>query len=241
MSYPYYGPQYGPPQPPPPPPPAPQAPPDIQGRLLGEPFAAVAPHLRVFLTGDPSALGTDKLAYSINSVLTALVVFRPNPHSIEAVVLEKRHAHAWGMTKQDLWFTALTNTAGEPIDVRTYQTNADTPVHAVMGMGWPGSAHVMRLTEIAQEPLPYGAVVMLPNANTMIYSVLRSKRSAPIIPFLYQTFQSLVGDDAPFTDQFLWWRGGKLTAMSTRPDPGGGVQLAQTKEFSFLLDHELPD
>ncbi|GAB3449676.1 hypothetical protein GCM10027570_24360 [Streptomonospora sediminis] len=214
---------------------------DVHSRLLSEPYAAAQPHLRIVLTGDPSDLGTDKLAYSINPRLTALLCYRTNPETYEAAVLDHRHRQAWGVGKQDLWFAALHNLAYEPYDLRTFETNTDTPVHVVHGIGWPGSAHVMRLVEIAREPLPFGAVVMLPSPNTMLYAVLRSKRSVALIPFLYQTFQSLARDGDPVTDQIIWWRGGRVTGMSAQPDPGGGVGVRQTPEFSFLLDHELPD
>ncbi|KIH98294.1 hypothetical protein LP52_14135 [Streptomonospora alba] len=214
---------------------------DAHSRLLAEPYAAALPYLRIILTGDPSELGTDKLAYSVNPRLTALLCCRTNPQTYEAAVLDLRHARAWGVSKQDLWFAAMHNLAHEPLDLQSLRTDADTPVHVVHGIGWPGSAHVMRLVEVAQEPLPYGAVVMLPSANTMLYAVLRSKRSLSLIPFLYQAFQSLVQDGAPVTDQIIWWRNGRVTGMGTQPDPSGGVGIRQTPEFSFLLDHELPD
>ncbi|GAA1760925.1 MULTISPECIES: hypothetical protein [Streptomonospora] len=217
------------------------APPDAHSRLLAEPFAAAQPHLRIVLTGDPSGLGTDKLAYSVNPRLTALLCYRTNPQTYEAAVLDVRHARAWGVGKQDLWFAAMRNLAYEPYDLQTFNTSADTPVHVVHGIGWPGSSHVMRLVDVAQEPMPYGAVVMLPSPNTMLYAVLRSKRSASLIPFLYQTFQSLVQDGDPVTDQIIWWRNGRVTGMATQPDADGGVGIRQTPEFSFLLDHELPD
>ncbi|MUL42103.1 hypothetical protein FZ103_13100 [Streptomonospora sp. PA3] len=213
---------------------------DVHSRLLAEPYAAAQPYLRIVLTGDPSGLGGDKLAYSISPHLTALLCYRTNPENYEAAVLDVRHARAWGLGKQDLWFAAMRNLAYEPYDLQTFQTNADTPVHVLHGIGWPGSAHVMRLVEVAQEPLPYGAVVMLPSPNTMLFAVLRSRRSVSLLPFLYQTFQSLTRDGDPVTDQIIWWRNGRVTAMSTQPDPGGGVAVKQTPEFSFLLDHELP-
>ncbi|WP_147280105.1 hypothetical protein [Marinitenerispora sediminis] len=228
MNVPYRGPHNGPSH-------------DIHARLLTEPFQNAAPYLRVVLTGDPTALGGDKLAYSVNPLLTALLCFRLNPSSYEAAILDRRHAEAWGLTKQDLWFTALGNMAHDQYDLQSFPTNADTAVNVVHGITWPGSAHVMRLVEIMREPAPFGAVVMLPSPNTMLYAVLHSKRSRPIIPFIYQTFQSLVEDGDPLTDQLIWWRNGQVTGMATRPGEGGSVQVSQNREFSFLLDHELPD
>ncbi|GAA4916367.1 hypothetical protein [Streptomonospora salina] len=213
----------------------------VHSRLLAEPYAAAAPYLRIILTGDPSELGTDKLAYSVNPQLTALLCYRTDPRTYEAAVLDHRHARAWGVAKQDLWFAAMGNLAHEPVDLQSFPAGADTPVNIVHGIGWPGSAHVMRLVDVAREPLPYGAVVMLPSPNTMLYAVLRSKRSVALIPFLYRTFHSLLQDGGPVTDQIIWWRNGRVTGMGTRPDPGGGVGISQTPEFSRLLDHELPD
>ncbi|MDA0567834.1 hypothetical protein LG943_26440 [Streptomonospora sp. S1-112] len=232
-------PPYGPPQPPSGPPPT-----DVHRWLLSQPFPAVQPNLRVILTGDPSALGTDKLAYSINPQLTALLCYRTNPANYEAAVLDVRHTQQWGLTKQDVWFAALHNLAYEHYDLKSFPTsapNADTPVQVLIGQSWPGSAHVMRLVDVVREPMPYGAVVMLPSPNTMIFAVLRSKRSASLLPFIYNTFQSLREDGDPVTDQMIWWRGGRVTGMSTQADPGGGVGIRQSPEFSFLLDHELPD
>ncbi|TQN32454.1 hypothetical protein FHX37_2414 [Haloactinospora alba] len=223
----------------PPPEPAHGPQPDMHGYVLSMPFPVAAPQLRVALTGDPSSLGTEMLAYSVNPHLTALVCYQTQPSSYEAMVLDKRYLQAWGVSKQDVWFTALRNMAQDPVDGQTYQTTADTPVHVVHGLTWPGSAHVMRLAELAREPLPYGAIVMLPDPNVLVYAVLRSKRSIPLLPFLYQTFRSLDRGEA-ITDQMIWWRGGKLSCMPTRSDPAGGLQLQHTDEFSAMLERELP-
>ncbi|QBI55585.1 hypothetical protein [Streptomonospora litoralis] len=219
----------------------PVPPAEVHSRLLTEPYSAAQPRLRIVLTGDPAGLGSDKLAYSINPRLTALLCYRTDPQTYEAAVLDVRHTQAWGVGKRDLWFTALRNLAYESHDLQTLQTGADTPVHVLHGVSWPGSAHVMRLVDIVPEPLPYGAVVMLPSPNTMLFAVLRSKRSVALLPFLYQTFQSLRQDGEPVTDQLVWWRNGRVSGMDAQPDPGGGVGIRQTAEFSRLLDHELPD
>ncbi|MFC4564710.1 hypothetical protein ACFO4E_22865 [Nocardiopsis mangrovi] len=249
MNHPHYGPAYGPPYGPPngypPGPYPPQGPPppavtphiDIQA-LQNESLDEARLNLRVIMNNDPSTLGTDKLAYSVNPGLTALIVRRlPDPS--KSVLLDKRHTHRWGCTKADLWGMALANMAYEPVDFQSFQTDADTSINVVKGDGWPGAAHVMRLPEIVREPMPFGAILMMPNSNVLLYAVLRSQRSRPLISFLYNTALSLADGDL-FVEQLLWWREGKLHGMSARPDPGGGVQLRQNKEFTFLLDHELP-
>ncbi|WP_067967328.1 hypothetical protein [Nocardiopsis trehalosi] len=229
-------PGYGPPPGPPPAGPAPQI--DLDA-ILTESLDEARMHLRVILNTDVTQLGGDKLAYSVNAGLTAMIV-RRTPDRDRSLVLDKSHTRRWNTTKRDLWTTALRNMVYEPIEVQTHDTNADTPVHVVQGAGWPGASHVMRLPEIVREPMPYGAIVMLPTSNTMVYAVLRSRRSLPLIPFLYRTSTALVGGE-PFVDQLLWWRDGNVNGMSVRPDPGGGVQVRQSEEFTFLLDHELPE
>lgn len=213
--------------------------PNIHSRLLSEPFPMAAPFLRVIVAATTS-LGTAPLAYSINRSLTAALCYRLHPHTYESVILDQRYVQAWGLSKQDLWFTALGNMAQDAYDLQRFQTSTDTEVNVVKGHTWPGTAHVMRLVDLMYEPAPYGAVVMMPDTNTMLYSVLRSKRSLPMIPFIFQTFQSLSAGVQPLTDQLIWWRDGKVTGMSTRPGEAGAVQIAQSTEFSFLLDHELP-
>ncbi|PSL01059.1 hypothetical protein CLV63_101538 [Murinocardiopsis flavida] len=215
--------------------------PDIRIRLLGEPFHAAAPFLRVLVLPNSAGLGPSPLAYSISKELSAVLCYRPNPHTYDAVVLDAAFTQVWGLSKQDLWFTALANMRYESFEPQVFQTTADTEVTVVHGMTWPGTAHVMRLVDLIHGPAPFGAVVMLPNSNTMMFAVLRSKRSLPIIPFIFQTFQSLAADAPPLTDHLIWWRDGSVRAMGTRVGQGGSVEIAQSTEFSFLLDHELPD
>ncbi|GLU46452.1 hypothetical protein [Nocardiopsis ansamitocini] len=211
----------------------------VHDQLLHLPFPAAAPRLRILLTGDATAMGTDKLAYSVNPELTALLVYRTGPGNYAGVVLDKRHAQVWGRTKQDLWFTALANMAHDRFQGYTLTSGADTDVHVVSGIDWPGTAHVMRLPDLVRAPLPFGAVVMLPDSNTMIYAVLRSRRSLPMLPFLHQTFRPLAASAPPVSDQLLWWRDGRVSGMSARPTPDGGVQIRHSPEFSRLIDHEL--
>ncbi|TDQ52144.1 hypothetical protein [Actinorugispora endophytica] len=212
---------------------------NLHERLLHVPFHEAAPWLRVLLTGDPGAMGTDKLAYSVNPLLTALLIYRTDPGSYSGIVLDKRHTRAWGRDKQDLWFTALGNMAYDQVREQALYSGTDTDVRIVHGVDWAGSAHVMRLPELMREPAPHGALVMLPDANTMVYTVLRSRRSMPVIPFLYRTFLDLRTDGA-VTDQLLWWRGGRVHGMSTLPADGGGVQVKHSPEFSNMIDRELP-
>ncbi|GAA3765030.1 hypothetical protein HDA32_001252 [Spinactinospora alkalitolerans] len=228
MNPPYHGPHNGPQH-------------DVHARLLGEPFHIAAPFLRVLLTGEPTMLGPDQLAYSINPYLTAMVGYRLHPATYESAIMEKRHAQAWGVSKQDLWFTALGNMAYDRYEPQALQAAGDTVVHAVHGVTWPGSAHMMRLVEVMREPAPFGAVVMLPNPNTLLYAVLRSKRSGPVLAALHRHHQSMVPPEGPVSDQLILWRGGRVSGMSTRPGPDGAVQIKKSQEFRFLLDHELPD
>lgn len=215
--------------------------PDIHSRLLSGPFLAAAPYLRVLVVANSAVLGPAPLAYSISKEVSAVLCYRPHPQAHDAVVLDTRFTHAWALSKQDLWFTALANMRYETYDPQVFHTTADTEVNVVHGISWPGTAHVMRLVDLIPGAAPFGAVVMLPNSNTMMYSVLRSKRSLPIIPFIFQSFQALAADGPPLTDQLIWWRDGAVRAMGTRVGQGGSVEIAQSTEFSFLLDHELPD
>lgn len=212
---------------------------NLHDELLRVPFDVVAPWLRVLLTGDPTPLGTDKLAYSINPHLTALLVYRTDPGNYSSAILDKRHTQAWGRSKQDLWFTALGNMAYDQYQQYTVHSGTDTDVQVVQGVDWAGSAHVMRLPDVMRQPAPYGALVMLPDPNVMVYAVLHSRRSLPVIPFLYDVFQRLI-ENGPVTDQMLWWRGGQVRGMSTRPAEGGGVQVKQSPEFNALVERELP-
>ncbi|GAA3758899.1 hypothetical protein [Salinactinospora qingdaonensis] len=215
---------------------------DIHERLLATPFEAVAPHLRLVLFGgDATGLGGDKLAYSINPTLTAVLAYRLDPGSFQSALLEQRHAQAWAMNKRDLWFSALHNMAYDQYRIDTYPGAPDTASYVVTGLTWPASAHVMRLSDLIAEPMPYGAVAMAPEPNTLICAVLRSKRSAPVIPAMHLIFCDRIIDGVPLTDQLLWWRGGSVSGMPMRPSADGGVQVRQSPEFSYLLDYELPD
>ncbi|KUP95334.1 hypothetical protein [Thermobifida cellulosilytica] len=211
---------------------------NLHEELLRVPYETAAPWLRVILAGDPTPLGTDKLAYSINPLLTALLVYRTNPNDYSGAVLDKRHAQAWGRSKQDLWFAALGNMARDRYQEHVLPSGADTDVHVVQGVDWAGSAHVMRLPDVMRRPAPHGALVMLPDPNVMVYTVLYSRRSLPVIPFLYTVFRQYAA--APVTDQMLWWHDGRVHGMSTRPAPDGGVQLRQSPEFSDLIERRLP-
>ncbi|EOR72069.1 hypothetical protein JCM3263A_11470 [Thermobifida fusca] len=213
---------------------------NLHEELLRVPFDVAAPWLRVLMIGDPAAAGPyDKLAYSINPELTALLVYRTDPGNYSGVVLDKRHTQAWGRTKQDLWFTALGNMAYDQYQEYTVSSGGDTDVHVVQGIGWAGSAHVMRLSDVMQQPAPYGALVMLPDTNVLAYTVLRSRRSLPAISTLYSVFQQLNEGNA-VTDQMLWWRDGRLQGMATRPAGNGGVQVRHSPEFDAVIDRELP-
>jgi hypothetical protein len=211
--------------------------------LTQQPFSAVAPALRVILTGAPDGLGTDKLAYSINPMLTALIAYRTRQDNFESLILDERHAQAWGMSRQDIWYTALRNMAGDRMDVQNFpaQTDADTAINVVRGVDWPAAPQLMRLPEVARDPMPYGAVAVLPDTNMMLFFVLRSQRSRRLLPFLYDVFQNLSRDHRPVTDQIMWYRAGRVVAMPARPDPSGqGVQIMRDDEFNRVLEHELP-
>ena len=210
---------------------------------MRQPFPAVAPNLRIVLTGPPDALGRGKLAFSINPMLTALVAYRTRPDTFESLILDERHAQAWRMNRQDVWYTALRNMAADRVDVQTFptQTDADTTLNVVRGVGWPAAPQLMRLPEIARDPMPYGAVAVLPDTNMMLYFVLRTQRSRKLLPFVYDVFRNLSRDHHPVTDQIMWYRAGRVKAIPARPDPSGqGVQIMRDDEFDHVLERELP-
>ncbi|GAB3204783.1 hypothetical protein ACQEU5_03235 [Marinactinospora thermotolerans] len=215
----------------------------VHARLLSDPLYQVAPYLRVLVLGDPRFLGPEPLAYSINESVTAAVCVRTGPAADGAVILGKRHAHAWGTTKQDLWFTALRNMATETYDLKVFQA-ADTVLNVVTGHGWPGTAHVMRLVELSADPMPYGALAMLPSPNTLMFAPLRSRRSMSVVAFMWETFQELARGGMPVTDQIVWWRGGTVMAIRTEPAPPQdgrpGVRLNAPAEFGRMVEEELP-
>lgn len=179
---------------------------DVRQMLLGAPVDRVRQDLRLSVTRVGPHLAPPALAWPVTDELAAIACVKLPDGAI--VSAEVPMAQAWGMGPEDVWLQSATNLRGEHVSRSEFDTASGVPMVMLTGQAWPGSAHLTRLGEALGEELPAGALVTLPDDNTLLAIPIHNPRVIDMVGFMYGTGHELTRGQPPMSMRPLWWHEG---------------------------------
>ncbi|KQX65105.1 hypothetical protein [Streptomyces sp. Root1310] len=141
----------------------------------------------------------------------------------------------------ELWAMALHNLRG-----CRYRMRGEQPITVLTG-GTDVSAQLLRLAEVARDPLRYGAVVMIPLPNVLCFHVVRDADAVMVMQTMRERVPAMLrrsGASADSLDETLyWWHDDRAEEITLDLSSGASGQveltLAASQPFSAMLTRML--
>lgn len=187
---------------------------DVRQMLIGAPVDRVRLDLRLTVTRTGPHLAPPAMAWPIGDELAAVACVRLPDGAI--VTAEIPMAQAWGMAAEDVWLQSATNLRAEHFARSEFDTAAGVPMTMFTGQGWPGSAHLTRLGEALGEDLRSGALVALPDENTLLVLPIRNPRVLDQVGHMFGTGHELTRGQQPMSVRPLWWHEGVVEPLDVQ-------------------------
>lgn len=188
--------------------------PDVRQMLVGAPVDRVRQDLRLTVTRVGPHMAPPALAWPITDEVAAVACVRLPDGAI--VTAEIPMAQAWGMAAEDVWLQSATNLRNEHFTLSEFDTASGVPMMMFTGQAWPGAAQLMRLGEAIGGDLPAGALVTLPDENTLLTIPIRNPRVIDMVGHMYGTGHELVRGQAQITMRPLWWHEGVVEPLDVQ-------------------------
>ncbi|MDI2124872.1 hypothetical protein [Yinghuangia seranimata] len=187
---------------------------DVRQMLVGAPVDRVRQDLRLSVTRGGPHLAPPALAWPLGDELAAVACVKLPDGQI--VTAEIPMAQAWGMGPEDVWLQCATNLRGEHFARSEFDTAAGVTMTMFTGQGWPGTAHLVRIGEALGEDVPHGALVTVPDENTLLVVPLNNQRVLDVVPQMYQTGHEITRGQHPFSTRTYWWHEGVLEPLEVQ-------------------------
>ena len=187
----------------------------------------------------PVGMPADVLARPINADLFALLTVggaSDDTGTRNILVVPRHTAHLWGLADADLWDLAIGNLRNETTSEHASAIGPGDNLRVLMGGSWHGAAHVLRLAEALNDPLPHGALVTLPSPNAICAVPIRSRASFDRVRTLIEVTDDLLARDGhPWRTDVLWWYRGQLETINAVID-GPDVRMRISDRCKAMLD-----
>ncbi|UGQ12870.1 hypothetical protein LO772_04415 [Yinghuangia sp. ASG 101] len=187
---------------------------DVRHMLLGAPAERVRQDLRLTVTRVGPHMAPPALAWPVTDEIAAVACVRLPDGAI--VTAEIPMAQAWGMGAEDIWLQSATNLRGEHFSRSEFDTAAGVPMTMFTGQAWPGAAQLTRLGEALGEDLPAGALVTLPEENTLLTIPIHNPRVIDMVGHMFATGHELTRGQPPMSARPLWWHEGVIEPLDVQ-------------------------
>jgi hypothetical protein len=206
--------------------------------LVGMSVAELCAGLRPIVV-PPVGLPADVLMQPINPDLCALLAVgaaTDDTGTRDVLVVPRHTLHLWGLADADLWEHAIGNLRGETTSEQAFPLASDDRLRVLMGGSWHGAAHILRLAEALDDPLPHGALVTLPSPNAICAVPIRSRTSFDTVRVLIEVTDGLLARDGHrWATDVLWWHHDRLETINAVID-GPDVRMRISDRCKALLD-----
>ncbi|WP_406278794.1 hypothetical protein [Embleya sp. NBC_00896] len=208
---------------------------DVRGVLMSAPPDRIRQDLRLMISRPGPHLGAQGMVWPLGNRGEIVAVACVKGPDGTAVTVEAPMVQHWGMAVEDVWLQAATNLrmegyGGTPMEISTGST-----LHSLLGQGWPGSAQLFRLGEAIGDPLPAGALVVLPTDNALLALPLNSQRTVGMAGFVIQTAQGLTRDQQPLSTGMFWWHEGILEELEINWPAPDRASLTGSARFGRVV------
>ncbi|MER5197461.1 hypothetical protein ACWD3J_28305 [Streptomyces sp. NPDC002755] len=141
----------------------------------------------------------------------------------------------------ELWAMGLHNLRG-----CRYRMRGEQPITVLTG-GTDVSAQLLRLPEVAEDPLRFGAVVMIPLPNVLCFHVVRDADAVVVMETMRERIPAMLRQSGATSDSLdetlYWWHDDRAEEITLDVSPGAGgpteLTLASSQPFSAMLTRML--
>jgi hypothetical protein len=205
---------------------------DVRQMLAGAPADRVRHDLRLSLTRVGPHLVPPALFWPISDELAAIAAVKLPDGAV--VTAEVPMAQAWGMGSEDVWLQSATNLRNEHFALSEFDTAAGVTMYMFTGQGWPGTAHLTRLGEALSTQLPAGALVTLPDENTLLVLPIHNPRVLDMVGFMYATGHEITRGQPPMAARTYWWHEGVLEPLDVQWH-GQAARVSGSQRFTQAM------
>ncbi|MEU8137594.1 hypothetical protein [Streptodolium elevatio] len=188
--------------------------PDYRQMLTGAPVERIRQDLRLSVTRVGPHLAPPAIAWPLTDELAAIACVKLPDGAIAPA--EVPMAQAWGMESEDVWLQSATNLRAEHFSRSEFDTASGVPMTMFTGQAWPGSAQLTRLGEALGEDLPAGALVTLPDDNTLLAIPIHNPRVIDMVGHMFGTGHELTRGQHPMSVRPLWWHDGVIEPLDVQ-------------------------
>lgn len=142
----------------------------------------------------------------------------------------------------ELWAMALHNLRG-----CRYRLRGEQPITVLTG-GTDASAQLLRLPEVAKDPLRFGAVVMIPLPNVLCFHVVRDADAVVVMQTMRERIPAMLRRSGAASDSLdetlYWWHDDRAEEITLGMSSGAGpaeLTLAASQPFSAMLTRMLDE
>ncbi|WP_436772717.1 hypothetical protein [Yinghuangia sp. YIM S09857] len=193
---------------------APGGAPDVRQMLTGAPVERIRQDLRLSVTRVGPHLAAPAIAWPITEDLAAIACVKLPDGAIATA--EVPMAQVWGMEAEDVWLQGAGNLRAEHFSRSEFDTASGVAMTMFTGQAWPGSAQLTRLGEALGEELPAGALVTLPDDNTLLTIPIHNPRVIDMVGHMFATGHELTRGQHPMSARPLWWHDGVVEPLDVQ-------------------------
>ncbi|WP_042405044.1 hypothetical protein [Streptacidiphilus carbonis] len=208
--------------------------------LAAIPAKELPSRLGLLVSQTDAGLGSDPMVQPFDGELVTLLCVkgkRGRDGAAEALVVPEHLVERWGVDREQLWAWAHEGLGREQLNRKEFNGQNGDKLHVVNGTGWPGAAQALSAETAFGVPLPYGAVVSLPNNNGVCGIPIRTSASLQGIPFLIELTRQLRSPNAELFGSDLYWTfDGKVESLNARLREGSDFRMVVSGRFKELLD-----
>lgn len=208
--------------------------------LAGKPVSTLRPRLRPLISPAAAVQGADPVALPFSGGLVTVLCVEGEPTrqgATEALVIPRHLADEWDATDDQLWEWAFQGLTRQRLNRRELNGQNGDKLYITNGLGsWPGAAYALRAEAAFGVELPYGAVVSLPNQNSLCGLPIRTRASLEGVQFLAELTQELRdADGGQFGTELYWYLDGEVERILSLNE-GDGSRLVVSARIKAVLD-----